>query len=671
MPATTQDAFIRTIRERCRVCYTCVRECPAKAIRIVNAQAEVMPERCIGCGNCVRVCSQNAKEVADAVGQVEALLGSGAGLAACVAPSFPAEFSDIQPEQFVGMVRSLGFHLVVEVAFGADLVADRYRRLLAQANGRRYIATTCPAIVEYVARYQPDLVQSLAPIVSPMVATSRVIRQLYDPDLKVVFIGPCVAKKQESANGHVCGDVDVALTFVELRRLFEKRQVSAYGVAPSDFDPPRAGTGALFPVSRGLLQSARIEEDLVAGEVVVADGRSNFVEAVEEFGTGTLDARLLEVLCCNGCIMGPGMSRRTPLFERRSRVSRHVRRRMASMDFRQWRLDMERFSGLDLGREFSANDQRIAQPSPQDLDAILVRLGKQKPQDELNCGACGYDTCREHAVAIHKGLAETEMCLPYTIDELRRTVGELARSNEQLASAQEALMQSEKLASMGQLAAGIAHEVNNPLGVVLMFAHLLLEQHRGGDSKLREDLTMIVEQADRCKKIVAGLLHFARQNKVVRQPVNVCELADRVRRALPPPPGVTVRTACACADPAAELDRDQIMQVLTNLVSNAYAAMPDGGTLTLEVSDTPQQVRFAVIDTGVGIPPEHMSRLFTPFFTTKQMGRGTGLGLAVTYGIVKMHRGDITVTSNADRTRPDVGTGSRFTVTLPRREDEG
>ncbi|MBE3070602.1 MAG: hypothetical protein IMZ66_10255, partial [Planctomycetes bacterium] len=176
----------------------------------------------------------------------------------------------------------------------------------------------------------------------------------------------------------------------------------------------------------------------------------------------------------------------------------------------------------------------------------------------------------------------------------------------------------------------------------------------------------------RCKKIVAGLLHFARQNKVLFQPTDLADLVERALGTLHAPPAVEVRLERDLADPLADLDRDQIIQVLTNLVSNAFAAMPDGGTLTLRLEGDADNVRLVVGDTGVGILDGNLKKIFEPFFTTKQIGRGTGLGLAVTYGIVKMHRGDITVRSNAD---PAAGpTGSTFTVTLPRkarREDVG
>jgi len=664
MSAFTDIPLIRTNGERCRICYTCVRECPAKAIRIANGQAEVLPERCIGCGNCVRVCSQQAKQVQDGTEATAALLAGPQRVAALVAPSFPAEYADCSWEQFVGMVRALGFDLVCEVAFGADLVADRYRKLLADGDGPGWIATSCPAVVAFVERYHPDLIRRLAPIVSPMIAMARTLRRLHGDGLRKVFIGPCVAKKGEADDGDVPDEVDAALTYVELRDMLAAAGIGPETVPPSDFDPPRPGTGALFPISRGLLQAADIQEDLIDGEVVVADGRVNFVDAIKEFQSGDLDVRLLEVLACTGCIAGPGVSNNAPLFRRRARVSRFVRDRLKGFDRPRWQADMKRFDDLDLSRRYTVRDQRIAVPFEDEIRQILARMGKHTPADELNCGACGYDTCREHAVAIFKGLAESEMCLPHTIEQLHRAVDDLADSNSRLASTQEALMQSEKLASMGQLAAGIAHEVNNPLGVVLMYAHLLLEDS-GKDTAMRDDLRMITEQADRCKKIVAGLLNFARQTKVLRQPTDVHELIARTLQGLPPTEDVEVRMRPGLADPVAEIDGDQIAQVLTNLLTNACAAMPNGGVLTVSTAGDEEAVRLVVADTGVGIPAENVAKVFEPFFTTKQMGKGTGLGLAVTYGIIKMHGGDIRVESNADA---DAGpTGTTFTVTLPRR----
>jgi signal transduction histidine kinase/Pyruvate/2-oxoacid:ferredoxin oxidoreductase delta subunit len=667
MTPHTQIPLVSTIGERCRVCYQCVRECPAKAIRIADRRAQVLPERCIGCGVCVKVCTQDAKRVLSAVEAVDGLLAGAAPVAAIVAPSFPAEFIGYDYRQVVGGLRGLGFVSVHEVAFGAELVAMQYQRLVAEDADRLWIATTCPSVVGYVRRYAPGLVESLAPIVSPMIAAARLLRALHGDTIRIVFIGPCIAKKREAVSAELEGEVDEVLTFGEARAMLAARGVDLDTVAPVEFDPPHARGGGLFPISGGMLQVAGIQEDLVTGHVMVGEGPSEFQQAIKEAETGILDTRLLELLFCKGCTMGPGMSSDLPHFGRRARVSQFVRHRIGSVPAGDWAAAHRRWADLDLTRCYAPMDLRLPVPSPEELGRILGRLGKTDPQHELNCGACGYSSCRELASAIYVGLAEPTMCLPFSIEQLRSTVSQLAQSHEELANAQEALVRSEKLASMGQLAAGIAHEVNNPLGVVIMYAHFLMEQ-LGSQLEYRDDLTMVVEQADRCKKIVAGLLDFARQNKVEHDRVNIAELVQKAMRGVPPPVNVALEVESILEDPMVEVDPDQLTQVLINLVSNAYAAMPDGGMLRVATSGTGDRFALTVSDTGVGIPPEHFPKLFEPFFTTKKGGKGTGLGLAVTYGIVKMHRGDIKVTSNTDSAKGT--TGTTFTVTLPRRRQD-
>ncbi len=663
MGQSESPLLVSTVLEKCRTCYTCVRECPAKATRLTSGRVEVIPERCIGCGNCVRVCSRHSKRVLSSLTHVYHLLDAGGKIAACLDPSFPAEFINLDVQKLVGMIRDLGFSLVVETAFGADLVAECYKSLLASHPDHRYISSTCPAAVEFITRYHPELIPSLAPVISPALAMAKALRKLHGQDLRVVSIGPCIAEKIEAfPNGR--REIDAVLTFQELRQMFREERIFPGSIQGSDFDPPHGRMGTLYPISRGLLQAADISEDLATGDVVAVGGIYNFAEAIREFEAGDLDCRFLELLCCNGCIMGPGISNSLPLFSRRSMVSRYSRERMAALDQPRWRDAISEFSNLHLRKEFTANVQSLSIPSPDDLTLVLNRMGKFSSEDELNCGACGYGSCREHAKAIFGGLAEHEMCVPFTVDQFRKTIKELAVSHEQLATIQEALVRSEKLASMGQLAAGIAHEINNPLGVVLMYAHLLLNEC-DKDSRLREDLGMIVEQAERCKKIVAELLNFARQNRVVYQPSDVRLLVEKSLKSIPLPANVSVNIDYGDDDPLAELDGNQIIQVLVNLIDNAYAAMPQGGQLTIRTKSNHDVVRFKVIDTGVGILPADLPKIFEPFFTTKKMGRGTGLGLSVAYGIVKMHQGNIQVESNADPKNGE--TGTTFTITLPRK----
>jgi len=243
-----------------------VRECPAKAINIINGQAEVITERCIGCGNCIKVCSQDAKIFILTRLDVKTLLQSEHKVAAIVAPSFPAEFTEIsEHKSFVGMVRALGFDYVFEVGFGADLVAHQYKKLLEKEVETGFISSDCPAIVNYVRFYHPDLVKNLAPIASPMVAMSRVVKLCCGDDTKIVFIGPCIAKKAESK------EVDVGLTFRELRGMLDHAGISVDTVVHSDFDLPRAGKGAIFPISRGLTQTVNMNDSLLEGNVIVSE----------------------------------------------------------------------------------------------------------------------------------------------------------------------------------------------------------------------------------------------------------------------------------------------------------------------------------------------------------------------------------------------------------------
>jgi two-component system NtrC family sensor kinase len=652
--------LVYTIKELGRTCYTCVRECPAKAIRIVGGQAEVIDERCIACGNCTKVCSQGAKVFLNTTDRVVKLLESHPKVAAIVAPSFPAEFSDIPDHHtLTGMIKCLGFEYVAEVSFGADLVADRYKKLVSEERNF-YISSDCPSIVNYIKFYHPLLVDNLAPIVSPMVAMSRVMREKYGRDTKIVFIGPCIAKKAESS------EIDEAITFTELRDLLADRGISPETIDPVDFDQPLGGRGAIFPVARGLLQTAKISDNAITGNIIAAEGRIDFQGALKEFEAGLIKNQHMELLCCEGCIMGPGLSKNGRQYNRRSLVSSYANSKMQNIDSESWQKSFDEFADLDLSIRHKPEDHRIDSLTENDVNDILIKMGKKTKLDQLDCGACGYESCVEHAIAIKKGLAEVEMCLPYTIEKLHKSVKDLALSNEKLSSMKQALKQSEKLAHMGQLSAGIAHELNNPLGVVIMYSNILLEETNAGDP-VREDLKLIVEQAGRCKKIVAGLLNFARKNQVNHQEVSIKELVDHSLESLIIPGKIKINIDDRTTNPEAMLDLEQMMQVLTNLIKNAFDAMPAGGTVNIKLEDTLSDVIITISDTGTGIKEEDRAKIFEPFFTTKSIGQGTGLGLATAYGIVKMHKGQITADSNNNASKGQTGTS--FKIVLPRRKE--
>ena len=664
-------AIVTTIPEKCKRCYTCVRECPAKAIKVEGGQAMVIEERCIACGNCVKVCAQKAKLIEDSIAGVKVLLKGEQRVFACLAPSFPAAFHSTRPGKIVAAVRELGFDDVWEVAFGAELISVEYAKLFkeAQRTGRTVIATPCPAIVAYVEKFVPALHEYLAPIVSPMIAAARAIRQRHADEARIVFIGPCIAKKNEIRDPCVEGIVDSVLSFRELADMIREAGIVPGELAESGFDSPRCHVGRTFAISGGLLKTAGLSADILENDILITEGKARVLDVLRELAEGKSQARFFDVLFCEGCINGPKMLSELSVFARKDIIADYVNEQSRYTTQKDLAEAAAEFGGLDLSRGFTRQNLKLRQPTEAEIAEALRQMKKFAPDDQLNCGACGYPNCREKAIAVCQGLAEPEMCLPYLVEELEATCDRLQQSHAELESAQQQLLRTERLASMGQLSAGVAHEINNPLGTVLLYSHLLLKQLKDGDPA-RDDLQMIVGEATRCKGIVRGLLDFARQSRVSKAPTDLETLiGEALASTAPRAEREQVRLARDTEGrlPMMMIDGPQIRQMVLNLIENAIDATAGGGEVRIgaHVCDTGNAVMIEVSDTGCGIPEEHLSKLFTPFFTTKEIGRGTGLGLAIAYGVVKMHSGDIAVES-------EVGKGTTFRVQLPvgRQEDE-
>ena len=654
---------VSTIKEKCRRCYTCVRKCPAKAIKVEDGQAKVVAERCIACGSCIKVCPQEAKAIRDSIAPVKDLFWNSPEIIACLAPSFPAAFPQAKPGQIITAVRNLGFTEVMEVAFGADLVAKAHARLAKRNPNKLFISSPCPALVLYIEKYFPSLVDHLAPIVSPMVAMGRVIKRSLRPGAKVVFIGPCIAKKEEIDDPEVAGDVDAVLTFVELDRMFQEAGLILEKLPENAADGPLPRLGRIFPVPGGLLRSAAMKEDICQNRILVTEGKEACTQILEEILEGAVEAKFLDLLFCEGCINGPGFPNDLSAFARKELVASYVQSRLKAEGEGRHKADMRKYSRVSLQRNFRPDDRRLTTPSPDIIREILRRTNKIHPEDELNCGACGYASCQEKASAVYWGLAENEMCLPYLIDQLEENLSQLAQSHAELRETQQQLIQSEKMASVGQLAAGVAHEINNPLGTILLYSHMILEKLEQKDDR-REELDTIAKEAARCRDIVRGLLDFARQRKLQVENVNVNKILEEALSLVAAQPSFQKVKVLITLDPSLPPtggDPVQLKEVFLNILSNAVEAMPEGGAVTVSsrfLDGAARQIEVMIRDTGQGIPPENLDKIFMPFYTTKKIGQGTGLGLAIAYGIVKMHRGAIEVKSK-------VGEGTAFWVKLP------
>lgn len=391
----------------CRHCYKCVRNCAVKAISVQNQQARIIEEACIHCGHCLEVCPQNAKTFSSDLERILYYRKQGDRLAVSVAPSFLGDLP--APEKVVGALKKLGFAIVRETAEGAAYVTAAYGKLLKQGTMRNIISTCCPGVNDLIEKYYPALTPEMAPVVSPMIAHGRLIKKLYGEDTKVVFLGPCIAKKQEAeGDERVAKAVDAILTFEEFGQWLEQEQISLEDCEEQPMDNPDPMVNRLYPIGGGILSSVKALCRETRYQYLAVSGVTACMALLEEMEKGELQDCFLELnLCEGGCVKGPvsGRARDTYALPT-ARIERKVRHRESFQG--QW-------EEIPMGKEFGDHSLLQSEPSPQEMEALLQSIGKYSPEDELNCGACGYSTCREKAKAVYYGKAELDMCLPYAI----------------------------------------------------------------------------------------------------------------------------------------------------------------------------------------------------------------------------------------------------------------
>lgn len=401
--------IISTINARCRDCYRCVRVCPVKAIRISDGQAQIDGERCIACGTCVIECPQQAKQVRNDLQLVQELIKSGGRVIASVAPSYVAAFPDYGGGLFPALLKKMGFSMVTETAVGAEMVAKETARIVADDPHAR-VSSTCAALVDLIAKYHPWAVGQLVPVVSPMIAHGRYLKSKYKDDSVVVFIGPCPAKKAEAEQPEVAGAIDAVLTFDEVRSWIGSVGVRKDQLRAIEFDDIPASKARAFPLEGGLALAASMKAELLRQEFTVVSGNHEVEAMLTNLGNeGTI--RLFEALfCAGGCINGACFGHGRDIFHRRNRVLQHEKRaqRRSSDDE-----IIEAMTGVDLHVTFSERPINRKTFSEDAIRAVLARTGKHSQEDELNCGACGYTSCRENAVAVLSGMAEHTMCIPW------------------------------------------------------------------------------------------------------------------------------------------------------------------------------------------------------------------------------------------------------------------
>ena len=389
-------------KSNCKNCYKCIRHCPVKAIRFSGNQAHIIGNECILCGQCFVVCPQNAKQIVDETEKVKVLLQSGDPVVVSLAPSFVANYEGVGINAMRDALQKLGFYEVEETAIGATIVKNEYERMLREDERDIIITSCCHSINLLIQKYFPAELEYLADVVSPMQAHCMDIKKRF-PKAKTVFIGPCVAKKDEAE--HYEGIVDTVLTFEELTNWLKEENIEL----KTDMDSNEESRARFFPTTGGILKT--MAQDAPGYTYMALDGIENCVDALKDIESGKIHKCFIEMSACSGsCIGGPVMEK----YHRSAPIKDFITiaNYAGNKDF-----DVLQPDNMELKKQFTYIEHRLPKPSETEIYNVLRQMGKFKPSDELNCGSCGYNTCREKAIAICQGKAEISMCLPFLKDK--------------------------------------------------------------------------------------------------------------------------------------------------------------------------------------------------------------------------------------------------------------
>ena len=401
---------------RCSHCYRCVRVCQVRAITVKDQQAQIMEDSCILCGDCLNECPQDAKTYVSDLEKVKKWISLDIPVIVSLAPSYHSLFSYKKPGQVFGALKRLGFTAVRETAEGAALVTNEYRKLLEKKTMANIITTCCPSVNLLIETYYPALIPYLACVISPMTAHARLLKQEYGPDIKVVFIGPCISKKAEAYENDPQMDVDAVLNFHEVKQWLRKEQISIKDCETLPLPEQGPGANRLYPITGGILtsiNSSGLPERETYRKFSV-DGVANCIDLCEDLLTGDLSRCFIEMSACEGgCIQGP-MTGKAKLARFRSRVELEEDVEPVPAEDALLHFDTAHFP---MSRTFRDLSPKKAMPSEAQIRSILSKIGKFSKEDELDCGACGYPTCREKAVAVFQNKAEASMCIPYITEK--------------------------------------------------------------------------------------------------------------------------------------------------------------------------------------------------------------------------------------------------------------
>ncbi|GBF33088.1 two-component hybrid sensor and regulator [Desulfocucumis palustris] len=712
------NGIVYTDKEKCEACSACLRVCRTKSIMIKDGKSEIIKESCLNCGACITVCSKGAKKYRNSIEKVEQILENKKA-ALILAPSYvivAVKKYNCTPEQFCTALRELGFKLVYESSFGADVVTKVYIDYINDQINKRgrektnVITSPCPSLMNYVEKHTPELLDNFAPILSPMAAQAVIVRHWNGEETAIVGASPCMAKKSELLDEEL-GLYAEKMTFEELIELIDSRGIIPANLEESEFDGVQPFYGAGFPISGGLTKTmeqygAGAGFDLIGNNYLLVEGEDrsiNFLKGmarkINKDGTLTGYPLLVDILYCEGCILGKALGVRSDFWENRRIISEYTRKRFKKAvqgdlvreykgysvlvkntaqapEFEKW---LEIVEQLIKDNKFTRTWNNVhyhkKEPTEKELKFILEYDGKYSEKDELNCGACGYETCRERAVAVFNGENELGGCIVHIKFEAKTSLEE----NKRLQELDQ--MKSDFLST-------VSHELRTPLTSVLGFSKIIKKrleevvfpEIKTDDKKvnravrqINDNVDIIISESQRLTTLINDVLDLSKMEagkiEWKMEPLFLEEVIDRATSAttsLFEQKGLELIKDVEEGLPQILGDGDRLIQTVINLISNAVK-FTDSGTVTCRAKRVDGEVVVGIIDTGIGIAGDDLEKVFEKF---KQVGdtltdkpKGTGLGLPICKQIVEQHGGRIWVES-------EPGKGSTFSFAIPLQSGE-
>lgn len=422
-----RDFPLHTVETDCQDCYKCVRRCPVKAIKIENNSAMIVPELCVACGICYKVCPAKAKQPRNDLARAKYLISSHKEIYVSLAPSWITEFPEYSAEQMIAAIRKLGIRGVSETALGAQEVTAQTAEMLkasaAKGETKLFISTACPAIVEYIEKYLPQLTSCLTPISSPLLAHCRMLKNKFGQQIETIFIGPCIAKKFE-ADRHP-DLLSLAISFADLRQWFKDENIDPAQLTPGVFDvftPDKAEEGTAYPIEGGMLETLKaynLDSNIYTSQIT---GIYSIQDELSNLNPESVDRpTFLECLACyGGCVSGPCTSGKKSGLEKRMEILNHTQ-------FTENSGKRKPDYNIALNYKSQENPDNDCVFEETEIRRVLTKIGKFSVEDELNCGGCGYDTCRNFARALLEGKAEPDMCVSHMKHQALRKANALIR----------------------------------------------------------------------------------------------------------------------------------------------------------------------------------------------------------------------------------------------------